>query len=301
MFYVSDEMSFLNDALKINIGLKVHNVETTLKDKIVNQKWTQKSESDLLPQIGVVYEIDGNNKVFTSFSQNFSGKPDYLLGDDFKDPNLKPETSDNIDLGYRYNDRDIALTASVYMTKFKDRIGSRDLRADETADIYFSEATSAYFNLGGIDSYGVELGATYQMTKRINTYVSYTYNNSEYAESNPSEGIVEGNKVVAQPEHMAAMDVTYSHNGYLLGINAKYTGDRYSKLDNSERAPSYTLWGLVAGYSKSLKGNSLVKDINAQVNVFNLTDENYLAGVFNPGLYSLGAPRNVTFTLGASF
>ncbi len=300
MGYVEDKMSFFEDSLKVNVGLKMHIVDTTLTNNLDNSQYTQKSESELLPQIGVVYKLDRANQVFASFSQNFSAKPDYLLGDDFKDPDLKSETSDNIDFGYRFNGNKLAATATVYMNKFKDRIGSRDLSADESADIYFTEATSAYFNIGGIDSYGLELGATYQLTSAIDVYGSYTYNNSEYSASNPTEGIVEGNKVIAQPENMGAIDVTYKNNGYLLGVNGKYTGERYSRLDNSEKAPEYTLWNLVAGYSKDLK-NSTFKKANVQVNVFNVLDKKYLAGVFNPGLYSLGAPRNVTFTLGASF
>lgn len=300
MGYVEDKMSFMNDALKVNVGLKLHYVDTTMTDRIVKASYSQKSESDLLPQIGLVYDLNNYHQVFASYSQNFKAKPDYLLGDDFKDPNLKAETSDNYDLGYRYTDNKLAVTATLYYNKFKDRIGSRDLTADETADIYFSQATTAYFNIGGIDSYGMELGATYQLTDSINMFGSYTYNNSEYSMSNPTEGIIEGNKVVAQPENMAAVDLTYSHNGYLLGINGKYTGERYSKLDNSEKAPSYTLWGLVAGYNKDLN-SGLLSSFNAKVNVFNLFDEKYLAGVFNPGRYSLGQPRAVTFTLGASF
>lgn len=300
MGYIEDKMSFLGDSLSVNVGLKMHVVDTTLINNLDKSQFSQTSQSELLPQIGAVYKINNANQVFASYSQNFSAKPDYLLGESVKDPSLKPETADNFDLGYRYNGTKLAATATVYMSKFKDRIGSRDLSADEAADIYFTEATSAYFNIGGIDSYGLELGATYQVTDRISVYGSYTYNQSEYSESNPTEGIVEGNKVIAQPENMGAIDITYKHNGYLLGLNGKYTGERYSKLDNSEQAPDYTLWNLVAGYSKGVKSD-FIKSVNAQVNVFNLFDEKYLAGVFNPGLYSLGASRNVTFTFGASF
>ncbi|MBN2894670.1 MAG: TonB-dependent receptor [Campylobacterales bacterium] len=300
MFYLEDKMHFMNDALQVNVGLKIHNVETDLSDEMNGGSWTQKSESELLPQIGLVYNVDANHQLFTSYSQGFSAKPDYLLGEDFKDPDLKPEKSDNFDLGYRYKDNALAITSALYYTIYRDRIGSRDLTADDTGDIFFDESLTGYFNIGGIESYGLELGATYQITPTLNVYASYTYNNSEYSESNPAEGIVEGNKVVAQAENMAAIDLTYTRNGYLLGINAKYTGERYSKLDNSEKAPDYTLVGLVAGYNKNLK-DSFIKNLNAQVNVYNLTDEEYLASVWNPGSYYLGAPRNVTFTLGGSF
>jgi iron complex outermembrane receptor protein len=86
---------------------------------------------------------------------------------------------------------------------------------------------------------------------------------------------------------MSALSLQYTHGGWMLGTQAKYTGKRYSTLVNDEAAGGYTLFDLNAAYK--FGKTAFLKNPQIKLNVHNVFDKQYLA--LNSGSGSLFTNR----------
>jgi len=85
-------------------------------------------------------------------------------------------------------------------------------------------------------------------------------------------------------------------------VQAKWVGERWTNLTNTEKAPHYALLDLDARYKLDGFG---MKRSYVQINVKNLSNEKYLGDLaVNPsgtGLGQPGYPRTASITLHAAF
>ena len=97
---------------------------------------------------------------------------------------------------------------------------------------------------------------------------------------------------------------TAARAGFRAGIQGKYVDERPSTDTNDEFAPSYTVVDLDASYTFEL---GMFKEVEAKLNVVNLLDEEYFGSISSGlggtsvGFFSIGAPRTIIVSLGASF
>ncbi len=134
---------------------------------------------------------------------------------------------------------------------------------------------------------GVELEAQVAATNNLMVNASYTYLDSHTGEG--SDRLRDS----MTPRHLASAWVAYDFsdlgiNGFTLGSGVRYSG---SSIDNSNDAQvsSYLLWDAMASYA-------ITKQWNMQVNLSNLTDEEYLAGCDYGSCY-YGESRRMTATV----
>ncbi|WP_350628785.1 TonB-dependent receptor, partial [Pseudoalteromonas sp. CAL260-MNA-CIBAN-0059] len=78
--------------------------------------------------------------------------------------NIEPETADNIDFGVRYQADRLTLTATAYSVKFDNRITFIAPGSGTDGIDYTIGTNGSYVNVGGIDSNGLELAASYMLT-----------------------------------------------------------------------------------------------------------------------------------------
>jgi len=303
MAYLQTKLHFMDDNLIIDIGAKTQttSVEYTDKQNAANSQPSKDSDAPFLPQLGLVYKFNAQNQIFTSFAMNYAQLPDTVYSGTSYDPDIEEEESVNIDLGYRFNTANMALTATVYYVDYDNKIEDITASAGDIFDVGQSYAS----NVGGVESKGIELSALYMLNKSWKVSGTYTYTNSEYTED--VNGLnLEGNQVPFLPENMLNLALDYNKNGYSFGINAKFNNGIYGTRDNLEKIDNYTLANLYIGYNKTVK-DSFIKDVNVLMSVSNLLDEDYLAtaGSFGDNVgestYFVGAPRSVTLTLSATF
>lgn len=303
MAYIQTKLHFLNDKLIVDIGGKTQttSVEYTDNQDSANSQDAKDSTAEFLPQIGIVYSINEANQIFTSFSMNYAQLPDSIYTGTDYDPNIENEESTNLDLGYRYNTGSVALTGALYYVDYGQKIESI---AAGASDIF--EAGQSYeSNVGGIETYGLELSGLYMLTRDWKLSGTYTYTDASYTD-NVNELLIEGNQVPFLPKHMLSASVDYDKNGYLFGMNMKFNGEIYGTRDNKEEVDDYIITNVYLGYTKKLKESSF-KDLNILMNINNLFDTDYLAtnGAFGDSVggstYFVGSPRNVSLTLGATF
>lgn len=266
------------------------------------------SNSDLLPSVGAVFHINPNLQVYASYTKNFAPVPDTVLqtaavGTDIS--HVRPETANNIDFGLRYNSHRFQASIAGYHTRFANQITFVRPASDGVTQINYTIGTAGtYVNVGGMTSKGVEALANWSVLPTLDLYASATLDDSTYLGN--INGIRAGNKVAGQPGRMLVLAANYHSGGYRMGVSAKYVGDRYGTIDNSEKMPSYTAFNGYIGYRLDLgrAGTRPLKTVDLSLNVTNLFNRHYLGTLSSagtPGYYWISPPRTVIFTASASF
>lgn len=303
MFYAQD--SLRRGDLRLTGGLKAFFVELDYRDRYgVSPSKSFNSDSDVLPSVGFVYDLGRDRgQVFGNYAKNFSAVLDEVITRDLS-RSLEPETADTFDLGYRVTRGSVSASAAGYFAKFNNRITFVTPRTagGVTQINYDIGQGGGYVNVGGIESQGVEAAVSVDITRNFGSYVSATWNRSEYTRTIPENGVLRGNKVVGSPETLLSGAVFYRRDGYTASLTGKYTGERKGTLDNRDTLEAYTLFDASLGYRARLANGGGFKGFAADLRVSNLFDKHHLAGLDGGGgYYFIGAPRTVSFTLSLDF
>lgn len=302
--YVQDTVRW--NAFSFTGGLRKYLVDLDYSDQYgVRASRSLDSDSQLLPSAGAVYRLgEGYGELFGGYSKNFKAIEDNILagtGDISK--SLEPETSDSFDFGYRRSGRRYSGSVSAYYIDFNNRIESvPPYNGGVTGINYDIGQNGGYVNVGGIRSKGVELAGSAQLTTKLSTSASLTFNRSEYSANVPENNVVEGHRVTGTPERMATAALHYADGPYHASLGAKYTGRRYGTLDNKETIGGYTLYDLTLGYRRSFPFATMGVDLRVQ----NLFDKRYLSGLDgdankSTGYYFIGFPRTTSITVSLEF
>ncbi|MFN3817249.1 TonB-dependent receptor domain-containing protein, partial [Brevundimonas sp.] len=137
--YVGD---FFDNALTVDFGIRAPFFSRTLKNNCYQQNTFdaycsaqtpfvaptsgapvrfEREYDDILPNVNVTWRFAENQQVFGSFSQNLSSpRTDDLY--DRLPANPQPETSNNYDLGYRYQSGRLIGGVSAYRSDFENYI-----------------------------------------------------------------------------------------------------------------------------------------------------------------------------------
>ncbi|MBB6092968.1 iron complex outermembrane receptor protein [Povalibacter uvarum] len=260
----------------------------------------------VLPNVGLSYEFVPGNTVYTSYAKGFSApRTDNLYNVQIQ--NVEPETTDSIELGYRYTGSTLIATAAAWTTDFHNRIvSSFDPELGYSVDR----------NVGDVDLYGFDASLGFDIIENLSLYGSASYIHSEVQNDvliSPTVVLpTEGMELVETPEWTLGTRLQYKIGGATLGLQGKYVAERYATDINDESAPSYTVFDADARYDFEMFGMSSF----IQLNVINVADKDYLGSVATsrfasatspfgsvtqPPLYSVGSPRTFQVTVNASF
>lgn len=311
--YIEDSISLLDDRLNLNIGLTHHDVDYSYDSPLEGNPGASISAktNDVDIKVGVVYKFTDDLEGFVGYSQNFGGIfEDSFLGNSFAlDPSsIEPETTENVDLGLRYVTGDFigdsfAASLQAYYIDFSNRLttGPTNIDPANIASVINGNSATQVINQGGVESWGIELTNSIAWGN-FDLYATYSFQQSEWKEDDPTQGIVKGVQTQDIPEHSFFTELAWTPiENARFGLNAKYTGTRIGAnlyapglcsflpcLDQNSNAlaplelieiqeiPSYWLVGVNASYEiKDVKG----VDVRLQLNVDNLLDETYIASV----------------------
>ena len=322
MYYISDVWE-ITDRLTVNAGAKSVKVDMSV-DTIANGfagftpgsdadvDGTITSEDNFLPQLGVSYEIMDGAEVFAGYTENmraFTLAPNnnrsQISFDAIRDL-TDPESTQTTEAGVRYRNGGFQGVAAVYYVTFEDRL----LGISQGAGIIGNP--SIISNVGGVTSKGIELAGSYEFTDEISAFMSYSYNDSTYDDDvvNALGAVVQatgGKTVVNTPENLFKADLNYD-NGSLFGqLSVAYTGERFFSYLNNAKVDGYTTADLSVGYR--FDGNPVLEGLELQLNVTNLTDEEFVSTLGTNGFNTstdnqtlmVGAPRQVFATIRKSF
>ena len=323
MYYVEDELDL--GLARVRLGAKKFNVEIAKTDHFDSgNNLDVNTDSDTLFSAGLVAPlfVDGL-EVFAGYGENFAAIKDAQLERDDADLRfIKPETADNIDVGFRYSSTGLNASITYYNIEFNDRI---QFTSNETSTgIDFLEAAAGgYRNVGGIKSSGLEISADIMLTDELSLFTSITLSESEYIatiggtgtqydsladaeaaiadENNPETSLVaiEGSTVIGTPDTMAVLSLDWSRDNYFAGISTKYVDSRFLDIYNASQVDDYIVSDLyIGGFIQNIGQG--VDELEVRLTVNNLFDEDY-ASTIAPGAFWIGAPRAVALNARLSF
>ncbi|WP_377158551.1 TonB-dependent receptor [Roseateles sp. UC29_93] len=343
-FYASDAWSFAQDKGLLTVGFRTPYVKRDVQN-FANETTPvdynfKKTYSDFLPQVGVRYQLTTSQQVFLNVAKNFRAPPNFA----FTGTNVnvstagvatlareaKAETSINTDLGYRFQTRDISLSATLFNVAFKDR---------QANAFDWEQQKSTYMNVGKVNTHGLELEVGSGTFKGFSAYGSLTVQKSE-VKNDMSIGRVNvaptgqtpvyeqvylptnGKKMTLTPDMILGGSVQYTYGPFYARVKVKRTGKQQASLMNDEEVPAYWVGDVDAGYNF---GNvrDWLKNIQLRLNVSNIGNAEYRnpssGTITNTKAYSTtvagkpftqngstvfyywGAPRFVSMNLSADF
>ncbi|MEO6092549.1 MAG: TonB-dependent receptor [Novosphingobium sp.] len=158
--------------------------------------------------------------------------------------------------------------------------------------------------VGAQDGKGFEIDIAGEIVPRVKLIANYAFLDAEIVASEIATtfagtpfvvtGSIFGKEPQASPRHAASFWATWDLSGALegfgLGAGVVYKGRSFADSQNAIRTPGYTI-GNAAAYWRG-------KNIEAALNVKNLTNENYFSTPTFTGSLP-GDPRTVLFTLTA--
>lgn len=324
-FFAQDTMSFLDEKVLINVGVRVPTMKRDFTNYANESAGTTYSISreytEVLPQLGARYQIDYNNQLFASLAKNMKAPPNFVysalpivngapvLGND-----VKSETSYNLDLGYRLQSDKLTSQVTLYTVDFRDRQATAYNPVTDTRSL---------MNVGKVKTQGFEIEAGNKPINGWSFYGSVGYAKSEFRDNmqflvtSPTRQVITlpiiGKQLPNTPEWKYGLSVSYEQANWYTRLKAKYTSEQQATMMNDELVPSYTLLGFDAGYQ--FPKSDLYKKLTLRLSISNLLNEKYRnassnsitnakpVGSFGAStvFYYMGAPRLTSVTLSADF
>ncbi|MDQ8757684.1 TonB-dependent receptor [Sphingosinicella sp. LHD-64] len=204
---------------------------------------------DILPTLGFTYDLTPRLSLFANYSRGLQvpGTDNlynsFYFSSDTPEANPRPETTDNFDLGLRYRSGAIQAQASVWYTRFQDRLASSfDPELER----------SVYRNLGAVDKYGIDGLLSWQVIPELqfSVFGSYLWSNirddvlvglcsATVSESCPAGSVgteifapTEGSREGGAPVYTFGARVQGNVGPLEIGVQFKRTGGRYVNDSN---------------------------------------------------------------------
>jgi iron complex outermembrane receptor protein len=306
---------FLNSQFKIRnlisveAGISLNTLKYKLKDKFEDDQdlsGTYKYDIVYSPFVGINLPVNKSVRIYSSVSSGFSAPSveETLLPRGAINPNLKPETGLNTELGIRFQDekKRVFIDACIYSIWISNLLVTKR----ETEEIFYGA------NAGKIWHRGVELSSTIGLNNPnsrfpISINFSYSGTNATFTKYIDDGTDYSDNKLPGIPDqNIFILANIESPWGFYFTPNFQFTGKQYMDDSNSKIADSYKVLHLKAGFSKKMK----LFDVDFAFGVRNILDEHYASmilvnapsfGGASPRYYYPGMPRNYFCSLSLSF
>ena len=282
--YMQDRVHF-SDSLIGVAGLRLQNYDITAGRGTTQN--TDTSGTELLPNLGLVWNIAPEFALYASASKSF--RPNSSISSAYG--NLDPEEGISYEIGGKMElASGLSATLAVY-TADKENVAFAETVNNETV----------YRTAGLVRSKGIELDLAGQITDRLQVIASFGYTDAlvkddvEYA----------GKRLPNVAARTAALYLSYDHGEVFSGAgDLRYGGglravsSRAGDSDNSYNLPGYGLVDVFAAYTFQSKN-----PVKVQLNINNLLDKTYYTSSIGNSAYGilLGEPRNASLSISLAF
>ena len=241
----------------------------------------------LSAQIGIFYDFVENNQLFLTYARRnqfptMNDRYSTRFGEMLPNPNLKPETANHVEFGYKgvlFNM--LGITSSLYYSYIQDKmvvIGVPDP---------FNPNISVDFNtnLDEVSTYGFELSATLFVYEYLEVGANLSVNEYYINKSQANIKTLTYYPEIVFNSYFKVMPCSYF---YIMPV-VEYVDKRYTDLDGINSLDGYVLTHL---YTKFIISDNFSIDINIK----NIGDVNYSLRKYYPM-----AGRTYSFALTAEF
>lgn len=270
--YLSDSVQ-INEYWQINGGLRYDHFEmeyTPDGDPLV-----ERTDTMLSYRAGVVFKPVSSGSIYFGYGTSFNPTAEGLaISNSSRSPgmaDLEPEENRSLELGTKWElvDGRVLASAALFRT---DKTNARTQDPDDPNDVLVLDGEQRV--------QGLELGISGAITDSLSVNTGYVYLDSEVLESKDADEL--GKELSNSPKHTFNLWANYQATERLqLGLGTQFVDDRYNSTANARVAPDYWIFEASGVYAFS-------DNITAQLNLQNLTDEEYIdfvgGGHFIPGL-----------------
>lgn len=293
VFHLQDTWS-LTDAVTLNAGFRSVRSENEIRTLAgaanVQKNGKLDADKSFLPQLGVNWSLSDEQELFAAVARNvrtFPGSnsgPFDVSAQVFQQirNTVKPETSTNYELGWRFQRASLNGVVTAYHVAFKDRL----LGIPQCLGIV--GCTGSVANVGDVKTNGIEAALSWQPMTHFTWFNSAAWNNSEYDDDYTFEtaaGVTlvptAGKQVVDAPEWIVRSELSYDNDAFFARLDANYTDERFYTYLNDASAKSYTLLNTGFGYRFDSLG--MIEQLTLQADVTNLTDKKYIGSIGTNG------------------
>jgi len=285
--YVQDELGFLNNNLRVSLGLRFTYAETVGKTKtadIKNQVWS--------PRAGISYSIDKQTTVYALYDQSFVP----VAGTDSNGNAFKPIKGNNIELGVK-----------------KEWFGGRWISGVSVYRITRENALTTGPTINGI-TYSVQLGETKtqgfeadingEIVKGLNLVLNYAYTDSKISKESEQVTVkTVGNQTPNTNRHTTNGWLSYRFskgvlNGFGINGGFQWLAGRFVGTTQTPNMPEYLRFDAGVSYQKGKFGINMLVN-NVEDNRKLLTAMSLPGGTGTAAFYSyiVEARRNMRMTL----
>ncbi|WP_201522722.1 TonB-dependent siderophore receptor [Aliarcobacter butzleri] len=264
----------LTDDLKFIGGSRITNWERDAFN--YGEKQNYEHNNILTPYAGLVYNIDDNYTIFTSYTDIFNPQSERNKSGKY----LNPIEGKNYEAGIKAAYFEDKLNASFSVFRIEqDKLA----QTDPSGAMIPGTTTQASIEAEGTTSKGFEIDINGEITDNWNLGVGYSQFEAKDADDNKIN--------TSFPRKTFNVFSKYSWDKFSLGAGANWREKTY---ENGVEQESYVLVNAMAKYK-------IDKDLSVQLNVNNIFDEKYYTNVGFYNQVAYGDPRNFTLTMKYDF
>ncbi len=232
------------------------------------------SLDEVIPGIGVSYEVSPFSRLFAGIHRGFGPPPP-------SDEDPAAEESLNYEVGYRRERAGLRTEFVGFYNDYSNLLGACTVSSNcSSADV------GDTFDGGQVEVYGLEFGLGYDLNKRFGSRfeiplnLTYTYTHGEFENRfdsgyDPWGDVFPGDELPYLPEHQAALgiglqDAEWSLFTNLIFADTMRTVAGQGPIPRLESSDSHLLVDVSAGYTWNSK-------VRCFIQVRNLTDRAYVA------------------------
>jgi iron complex outermembrane recepter protein len=307
--FIQDEANFLKEKLKLIAGIRcdvasfydgfqsvIEPTKTTgftesFSENLPKDEWIAFS-----PKLSLQYSLSKNAKVYISYGVGF--KPPKLKdlsqtgkirkGFRIANPNLKPETLTNYEIGYSQSLCDkIKFNTAIYYSMgndFQTLVGNGDSIDTGGSDLKPILQTE---NIAQVRIIGTEFSVQYFMSKNLWFHIGYSYNDSKIIDCgvssvNPDLDL-SGKYMIEVSPHLFFATVNWKNKYFNTNISCNFVDEQWYDDENTILIEDYFLANIKL--SKTFK-----EKYNVFVDIQNVLDNEFVdrKGRLSPGRMIMG-------------
>ncbi|WP_417519546.1 MULTISPECIES: TonB-dependent siderophore receptor [Pseudomonadota] len=278
--YVQDQIKLGN--WRLNGGVRFDYTERKRISRLTNTGSNDYNTATTF-NASALYAFDNGVSPYVSWGTSFLPS----TSQDSEGKMLTPTEGEQYEVGVKYEPAgfDSFVTISAYR-----------LTEDNVARYagYSSSVGSYYESIGKLESRGLEVEGTANVTDSLSLVANFAYNNAKIV-----KGSYRGNTPLVTPEKTASTWANYTfHDGPLsgLGIGAgvRYTDSSYANYNNTSKNKPYMLMDAAIRYDFGAISNKL-EGLSLAINGTNLTDKE--AAICNNGYCYQNEGQTIAATL----
>jgi len=277
-----------------------------------NEKW--------LPYVGASYSLNSETSVYGNYGRNYAFPQSWpnLLSNyiasqsaytkagesiQYLANQIKMGTSDNYEMGVRYNNKRFSIIADVFYSAYQNKLFSV---YDPTSGQSIPQA------VGDERVYGAELALGLNVIDNLRAFGSISYNKSQIESNIPTGATTfvaaNGKEAPDTAPILAKIGATYDLYGVNITPIVRYVDARYGDVLNLQRVSPYWVEDLYVNYKLPPSYTSFVylKEATVGLAILNVFNERYISAITafdysQSGSYMVGAPRAFALTYMAKF